>query len=381
MQIFENKDQVSAIYNRAISLSISKSFAHQQNGDIPNAAKQNSEQENRRRELLAVEEQTHKNKIIKEHGQSHYKSQVKNKFFTQVMAKVNNEFYNKEGLFSEVLKIDGTAPTIFELLSVKAASINRISPLVKALPWLANDLITLVNKPQYRRRADVQVTESNLALSYIGLDNLKLVMPTFFLKRLLPLNTKPFPLMKRKLWNDSLSIAMATRILAEKQGIDGFTAFTAGMLSNVGYLAVTRCFLDIYNDMHNKESQVAYNARDKKRHDVFLDIDAAPELLLEQISKQSCKIGADLIELMRFDRLRITEAMFDLAYNTDIKEMCPIAQAIAKAKAYVCFRSLAKENLIESDEVNLLLTTVEITPKEVSLLKKSDIDHIKLNFS
>ena len=49
--------------------------------------------------------------------------------------------------------------------------------------------------------------------------------------------------MKRKLWNDSLSVALATRVLAEQQGIDWYRAFTAGMLSNIGILAVSRCFL------------------------------------------------------------------------------------------------------------------------------------------
>jgi HD-like signal output (HDOD) protein len=380
MLIFENNDLVAPIYKRAMSLLISKEFAEQQSGKVNVTSLQNSEQTNRRRELLAVEEEAKKNKIIKAHGKSHFTDQVMSKFFAHVTSQVNKAFDNKENLYNSVLKIEDGAPTILEILSVRAASINRITPLAKSLPWLATELINLVNKPQYRKRADIQVTDASLALSYIGLDNLKLVMPTFMLKHWLPTSTAPYALMKRKLWNDSLAIAMSSSVLAKKAGMDEFTAFTAGMFSNLGLLAVSRCFLTTYSDLHTEELKEAYDNKDKKLHDTLVNFDASPELLLEQLISRSTKVSADLVELMRFDRLRITEAIFDLAYTDELQKMCPLAQIMTKAKAYVAFRSLAKDELISSDEAKLILKSAGITPQEISLLKKSDIDHIKLNF-
>ena len=377
MQIFENNKKISAIYNRALCLSISKDFADSKNGKTAIVAKQGSEQENRRRELLEVEQQANKEKIIKAHGQSHFKEQIMTIFY----GKVNNEFDSKENLYNNVLKIEDAAPGIMEILAVRAASVNRISPLVKSLPWLADDLINLVNNPQYRKRADIQVSDANLALSYVGLDNLKLVMPTFMLKHWLPASTSPFPLMKRKLWNDSLSISLACQVLAKEQGLDEFTAFAAGMLSNIGVLTVTRCFLNTYNEMYKVELKGTYTERDKRLHDVLMELKLAPELLLEQLVTRSSKMAADIVELMRFDRLNITESLFDLAYSTKIDEMTPIAQILIKAKAYIAFRSLAKEDLIDNDDAKDLLTFAKLDPKEVALLKISDIDHIKLNFN
>ncbi|WP_085298575.1 HDOD domain-containing protein [Cognaticolwellia mytili] len=381
MQIFEDNKLVSPIYSRALSLAISKDFAQQKSGKIYTATQQNSEQTNRRRELLAVEEETNKNKIIQAHGQEHFKTQVMNKLFNKVTSQVNKAFDNKENLYNNVLKIEDEAPSIMEILAVKAASINRIAPLVKGLPWLCTELISLVNKPQYRKRSDVQVTEPNLALSYVGLDNLKLVMPTFMLKHWLPTSTAPFPLMKRKLWNDSLSIALASQKLAQEQGLDEFSAFTAGMLSNLGLLAVTQEFLNTYNELYTEELRDAYESKDKKLHDVLVEIEAPPELLLEQLIQRSSKMAADMVELMRFDRLQITEALFDLAYANNVAHMCPIAKIVAKAKAYIAFRSLAKEDLIITDEAKALLTAGQLSTKDIALLKKSDIDHIKLIFN
>lgn len=380
MQIIQENDKVSPIYNRAIALSISKDFADIEEKSTETIEKQNSEQHNRRRELLAVERQANKEKIIEEHGKHHFKEQELEKFLIKVDARVNNEFDNKEFLYTNVLQIEEQAPEIMEILSLRAASINKIAPLVRALPWLADELVILVNKPQYRKRADIQVTDPNLALSYVGLDNLKLVMPTFMLKHWLPVSTAPFSLMKRKLWNDSLSIALATQALAKAEGSDEFTAFAAGMLSNIGVLAVTRCFTQTYAEMHKLELKEAYNNRDKKLHDVLVEFDMSPELLQQQLIKRSAKVAADIVELMRFDRLNITESIFDIAYGTDISKMSSLAKLVIKAKAYVAFRSLAKEDLIEKDEAKRLLGTAKLTTADINLLKKSDIDHIKLNF-
>ncbi|GAA0823402.1 HDOD domain-containing protein [Colwellia sp. D2M02] len=381
MQIFDNHPTISTIYQRAVALSISKEFAEQLSGKIVVVDHQGSEQENRRRELLSVEVATQQEKIIAAHGEEHFKKQVMNTFAAQVKSKLNNDFNSKEYLYQEVLGIEDTAPRILDTLSTRAASVNQIKPLATLLPWLCTDLINLVNKPQYRKRADVQVNDAKLALSYIGLDNLKQVMPTFILKHWLPASTAPFSLMKRKLWNDSLSIALAAGVLAKEQELDWFTAFTTGMLSNIGQLAVTQCFFTTVNTKHKKEVREAFQAKDKRLHNILLNLDISEPLLLEQLLLRSSKLSADLVEQMNFERLAITEPMFDLAYADHITKMCPIAQVVAKAKAYVAFRALAKDNLINSDESKALLSNTKLTSAEISLLKKSDIDHIKLIFS
>lgn len=381
MLFFDNNDTLSAIHQQAVSLTISKDFAEQRNGKVNVVDFQGSEQENRRRELLSVEVKAQQEKIVAAHGEEHFRKQVMATFFAQVNKKVNEEFDNKAYLYNRVLSIEEAAPMILELLSLRATSINKIKPLATSLPWLATDLLSLVNKPQYRKRADVQVNDARLALSYIGIDNLKLVMPTFILKHWLPASTAPFSLMKRKLWNDSLSIALASSVLAEQAGINRYTAFTTGMLSNIGKLAVTRCFITTYDKMYKQELRDAFNAKDKRLHNILIKIKNPPELLLEQLILRSSKLSAELIELMNFDRLLITEAMFDLAYVELIDKMCPIAQIVTKAKAYVCYRSLIKDNLITDEEKSTLFTSVKLSQSDVSLLNKSDIDHIKLKFN
>ncbi|GLX78032.1 histidine kinase [Thalassotalea insulae] len=381
MQIFEENDSITPIYHRAMSLSFSKDFADPAGKPYSSIDKQNSEQEHRRRELLAVEEQAKQARIVEAYGQAHFKSQTMAKFYSKVSAKINNEFDDHTALYHNILGIEDTAPAIMEILTLKAASINRIAPLVNSLPWLADELIKLVNKPQYRKRADVQVTDGNLALSYVGLENLKLVMPTFMLKHWLPVNTAPFVIMKRKIWNDSVAIALGCQLLAKDSDIDSFSAFTAGMFSNIGIFAVARCFFQTFNDMHKDALKQAYLDKDKRLHDTLTGIEMSPELLHEQLIERSSKITADMVELMRFDRLPITEPLFDIAYITDLDKMSTIAQLVIKVKAYIMQRNLAKEELISASETKQLFKLVRLSSQELKKLQSNDIDHIKLNFS
>jgi HD-like signal output (HDOD) protein len=381
MQIFEKNPTVALIYQRSLSLLICKDFAEQENGKITMIDYQGSEQENRRRQLLSVELQAQQDKIIAEHGEEYFRKQTKHHFFTRLRSKINNDFDNKEHLYHKVLGVDDACPAILDNLSARAASVNQIKGLAASLNWLSSDLINLVNKPQYRKRADVQVNDAKLALSYIGLDNLKLVMPTFTLKHWLPNTTVPFGLMKRKLWNDSLAVALAARCLAKETGQDEFTAFTAGMLSNIGAFAVTRCYLTTFSEMHKQQVRSAYENKDKRLHDVLLKIKASKKLLLEQLMMRSASLSADLVETMAFERLVITEPIFDLAYATCLDKMHPIAQLVVKAKAFVTFRTLSKEALITTEESSTLFEIAHLSPDDLALLKKSDIDHIKLHFS
>ena len=132
MQIFELNDNISSIHQRALSLSISKDFAEQQDGKINLVAQQGSEQENRRRELLSVEKEAQQEKIVAAYGEEHFRNQVTNTFYEQVRGQVNKEFDNKTHLYHNILCIEDAAPAILELLSLRATSINRIQPLALA---------------------------------------------------------------------------------------------------------------------------------------------------------------------------------------------------------------------------------------------------------
>jgi hypothetical protein len=380
MKIFSLTPDSQSIHQRAMSLYLGKDYALQFIGSGKLNARQESEQENRRRELLAVEQQAQREKLLAEHAKAQFKEHITVKIDRTFTSRLLQLLDSPEKLYQSVLQVNQAAPDALELLSLNAASLKRVTPLIKSVPWLAQELVHLVNKPQYRKRADVIVQDPALAVNYLGIENLQLTLPTFMLKRWLPVSTQPFPLLKRKLWNDSFAIGLATKNLAEAANIDSFTAFTAAMFSNIGYFTVTRCYLALFQDIHSKALRKAFENKDKRLHDVLLTIKPPADVLLNLLVEKSHLLSAQLVEMMQFERLAITEPLFDIAYIDDIDKMHPIAQLIIKAKAYVDCRSLQQDNLLTDEEKQQCYQLVRITEADLALLRKADIDHLKLSF-
>lgn len=381
MHFFEHNEVLRPIFHRAISLLISRDFAHKQKGEIFVATYQDSEQANRRRELLEVEQVANRHKVIEEHGQNQFQKEVISKLLNKVKKQVTDQLESKEVVFNQILKVESAASDILEILALRAASIKRITPLATSLPWLSHDLINLVNKPQYRKRSFVKISDTSVAVSYVGLNNLCMVMPTFILKHWLPENIKPFTAMKRKLWQNSLSTAMASRVLAKLYGIDEYTAFTASILSCIGNFTVVRCFNEAFYNLHQADLKTAYENKDKRLHDILKNVIPTPELLLELMVKFNSKVAGEVVEMMQFDRLNITESIFELSFAQDQEKMSDLAKIILKSHAYIHHRSLMEEELMDKEEAKQWLTLNQLTAKEIHLLNKSDIDHIKLQFN
>lgn len=381
MNFFQQNEVLDPIYQRAISLLISRDFAYKQKGEIFVTNYQDSEQANQRRELLEVEQIAIQHKVIEEHGQNQFQKEVATKLLSKVKKQVVQQLESKEVVFNQILKIESAASDILEILSLRAASIKRITPLAASLPWLSNDLINLVNKPQYRKRSLVKISDPGVAVSYVGLNNLCMVMPTFILKHWLPENIKPFTTIKRKLWQNCLATAMASRTLAKSYNIDEYTAFTASILSCIGNFTVVRCLNDTFHHLHQAASKKAFSNKDKRLHDALKTVEPTPELLLELICIYNSKVAGEVVEMMHFDRLNITEAIFELSFAQDQTKMSILAKIILKSHAYIHHRSLMDEELLDKEEAKQWLTLNQLSAKDVHLLNKTDIDHIKLQFN
>ena len=115
---FKHNKTVSALYHRALSLVISKEFAYKNKGKIFIVAKQGSEQQHRRRELLAIEQKVEKEKTLKEHGFNHFREQALALLHQQISKALRVKFNNKIALYSRALKVEDTAPDIMEVLSL-----------------------------------------------------------------------------------------------------------------------------------------------------------------------------------------------------------------------------------------------------------------------
>ena len=116
---------------------------------------------------------------------------------------MNKQLEDIDSVVHETIGIQDSVPAILDILATRSASVGRLEPLIKDLTWLGRELVAFVNLPYYRQQrskhTSVKVDNPLLALRYIGLDNLKFVVPTFAVRHWMPHSTEPFSLFKAPL--------------------------------------------------------------------------------------------------------------------------------------------------------------------------------------
>ena len=134
----------------------------------------------------------------------------------------------------------------------------------------------------------------------------------------------------------------------------------------------------LFRIARQRELKKAFEAKDKKLHDALISMTPSRSFFRQELMTESASLSAEIVEKMNFDRVRITQALFDLAYTSIFADYCDLAKIVAQARAFVSFRSLHKHDMISPDETKKLMAFFNVNTATFKLLQKSDIDHLNL---
>jgi len=123
---------------------------------------------------------------------------------------------------------------VLQLISGQSASMREISDLISSDPAFSSELIIIANCPLYARR--VPVTNVLQAIALLGTQNLKGLCLTVGVRAYMgdALNNTSL----RAIWRHSLACALLAEELATAGAIDKDSAYTAGLMHDVGRLAL-----------------------------------------------------------------------------------------------------------------------------------------------
>jgi HD-like signal output (HDOD) protein len=124
---------------------------------------------------------------------------------------------------------------VLQLASGDTTSIREISDLITSEPAFSSEVITIANCPLYARR--VAVTSVLQAIALLGTQNLKGICLTVAARAYLGDALDNVTL--RAIWRHSLACALIAEELAIAGSIDKDSAYTFGLMHDVGRLALT----------------------------------------------------------------------------------------------------------------------------------------------
>lgn len=198
------------------------------------------------RKLLRVEKIAQRDKNLNERSYQSFIDRISEQLHDEILIRIDGQVAEFEELYSDVIGIHENLPDVMDMLSVRAAFIGRIDPLVSSIPWLHGDILKTVNMPKYRRTDKngkvIPVENIRVALGYFGIDNLKLLIPSLAFRRWIPQITDPYPLIKSRLWEHAIGTALSCRVIAQVCQLDEGHAFTLGMFHELGKAALVRLY-------------------------------------------------------------------------------------------------------------------------------------------
>ncbi len=326
------------------------------------------------RNLLNIEKEAVKRKDVKARNLQHRLDDVSESLHQQLEAVIQQQMADIDGLASRVLGISPVLPQLLDTLSVRAATITRVEPMVAAMPWLQNELIRMVNGPKFRRTdgkgGAIKIDSLRMAIGRLGLENLKLIVPCLAMRRYMPMVTDPYPDLKKQLWKLALGTANACKEIATHHRADSTHAFILGMFSQLGSVAVTKLYFRHFDVIHREALIEAHDAKDRDRYGLLTQITPSADHLTSLISRLAPGLSQRLIGHMGFKRIFIQHAIEEVVAGTPVSARSPLANCLVQGRAYCHFRMLRGAKLITTDEAKRYLTAMSL-PNEALLALKS----------
>lgn len=343
-----------------------------------------TEQSNARRELLRIEKQAIRDKELNKKSEQNYVNGIRDLVHDTLRERMVEALADEENLYNKILGFDENLPPLLDGLSVRASSISKIEPLAAVMPWLYEDLVKMVNMPKYRRtdaKGKVVVVDSlRVALSFLGMENLKLVVPSLAFRRWIPQITDPYPEIKARLWQTALGTAMACKQIAHVAKQDEGHAFTLGMFHDVGRIVITRLYFRLFDAVQREALIEAHEAKKREEHEALTKIIPSGDFLIELIEEFGLTISAKLIRRMNFQRVFIANAMDEVANDKPVTHMSPMGKVLTQGRAYNQYRMLKAHKLITMEEAKGYLKQFYMPAGALAVLKSTDLRHLNLEF-
>jgi putative nucleotidyltransferase with HDIG domain len=123
---------------------------------------------------------------------------------------------------------------VLQLTNDKAVSMRQLSDLISSDPSFSSEVLTIANSALYSSRSPV--TSILQAIALLGMSHLKGVCLTVGVRAYLGKSLKRQSL--RAIWRHGLACALIAEQLAQGGSINPNTAYTAGVLHDIGRLAL-----------------------------------------------------------------------------------------------------------------------------------------------
>jgi hypothetical protein len=340
------------------------------------------EQSKTARSLLHVEKQAIREKDLNSKSDLSFLNTITKQVDTEVEKRLEESLKDTDYLYKKIMGIDSSLPNLLDLVGLKVATISKIEPVASELPWLFSDLMKFVNQSKYQRvdnKGKVVLVETmRVGLNFFGIENLIIVLTSLAFKRSLPQITEPYPMIKLRIWEDALAVAISCKQIASLVGVNQNHAFCLGMIQAVGKVVVSKLYFRLFETVLREALVETQDSQKHEEHSALTRTTPSGPFLNHLIDKYALGVSDRLIDKMAMKRVFIANAKFEVANNKPAADISPLALVLKRGKAYAQYRILKRYKLIDVEQSKAFIRSLDMPAGALELLKATDIRSLDL---
>lgn len=339
-----------------------------------------SEQSFTRRQLLKVEKTAIRDKLQTAKVRAEYLAQINQQLHTLVKKKLAQAISDTPAILDKQLNWQDESTDLIDLLTTPSATISKVEAVAAGMPWLYDELLKLVNAPPNRRRDArgmvIVVDTLKTALSFMGIDNVKLVLPALMFRQSIPLITDPFPQVKHKTMEYAVTCARTAEAIAPQFKAQPYPAYLLALLSQLGRSVILKLYFKLFEQVHFDFLQHAQKAKLRDLHSALTQLVPDPAHCIQLINQHGDKLSLHLFEQMVFKRVDLHTPMQQFLQERDDEDALPLTRTLQQSRYYAKFRMLSDAKLFLEDEAPVFRSGSAISADTFTALQKQSLSQL-----
>lgn len=350
---------------------------------------EDSEQADARRELLFVEEVAIKNREQLNQKENMHIQQVEAEFHVSLIYDLAEKFRNTDFVLKKILGFDPAIGKLLDVLYTESCSISRLEVSINEMSWLSEAIIKFVKQPKYRRFDSkgklIVIDTLRSALSFVGIESLRTLLPALIAKRGLPPKSEMFPDLQQHMWEYTLGTGKACKVIAEKEGLKWYLGYNIGLLSTIGRSAITKMYLRSFDAKLREKIIEARKNNNPEQARALATLVPSHKYLISLWHSYADQLTNDLVAEFKCrwlmigigfeDYIRIKE--ISIAHVRD-KNLHPLTNLLFRCQGYMQFKMMKAKGLISKQASMLYLRNFGIVSDDVVLLMKTNLSGLEI---
>lgn len=330
------------------------------------------------RTLLAVEAQAQQLRAAGAQAKAQFAEFAQAHLHDEVADELVRKLHNIDQVMATLFDPGSAFYVLLDALSVTTVTVNKLDSLICDVGWLSEDLLRLVNQPQYRNRtaSGAMVKDIKTALRYLGVESLQLIVPVYAMRRMMPHSTDPFTALKNRLWDYSLAVAIAARRLAQDSAEHPFNAFCAGLFHTLGHAVVTRNYLRTYQQVRQTQLLQARESRDIQLTEALDKLEPDASFLCESLREFAPVLSADITSCWQLSSLPLCQTLDQLAEGIGFNGASPLTRLVQQAQAFVQWQELSRLQPVSHADAQLWFASVQLTDDSRQVLLQTNLKRL-----